>query len=171
MNLLDIIIAVPLLLLVFRGWKQGLVRSVATLIGALAGIWAAVHLSQLVAELIGLNGENAVLIAFVVCFIGALVLAWLLGRLVEGLMKAVKLSIVNRLAGAVLGVLEALCILAVLLNTVVMFDRQEQLLKPELKEKSILYKPVYNTGNQLTASLKQFVNDHRSEWENSIKKS
>ena len=169
MNILDIILSIPLLLLIYQGWKQGFVRSVATLAGLLAGIWAAVHLSQLVAETIGLKGENAVLIAFVVCFVGALVLAWLLGRMVEGLMKVVKLSFVNRLAGAALGVLKALCILAVLLNSVVMFDRNEQLLKPELKEKSMLYKPVYNTGNRLTASLKQFVNDHRDEWEKAVK--
>lgn len=169
MNILDIILAVPMLVFIFFGWKRGIVREVATLVGVLAGIWAAVHLSQLVAELIGLEGENAVLIAFLVCFVGALVLAWLLGRLVEGLLKATKLSIVNRLAGALLGTLKALCILAVLLNTVVMFDSGQQLLKPDLKEQSILYKPVYNTGNKLMESLKQFVADHRDEWETAIK--
>lgn len=164
MNILDIIIAVPLAVFIFLGWKKGVVREVATLVGVLVGIWAAVHLSQVVAELIGLEGENAVLIAFIVCFVGALVLAWLLGRLVEGLLKATKLSIVNRIAGALLGTVKALCILAVLLNTVVMLDTNEKLLKPELKEKSILYKPVYNTGNRLMDSLKQFVADHREEW-------
>ena len=171
MNVLDIILAVPMLLLVFLGWKKGVVRETATLVGVLVGIWAAVHLSQLVAELIGLEGENAVLIAFLVCFVGALVLAWLLGRLVEGLLKAAKLGILNRIAGALLGMVKVLCILAVLLNTVVMLDPGEKLLKPELKENSILYKPVYTTGNRLTDSLKQYVADHRDEWEKTIKSS
>ena len=158
-----------MLVFIFLGWKRGIVREVATLVGVLAGIWAAVHLSQLVAELIGLEGENAVLIAFLVCFVGALVLAWLLGRLVEGLLKATKLSILNRIAGAVLGMVKALCILAVLLNTMVMLDPKEKLMKPELKEQSILYKPVYSTGNRLTDSLKQFIADHRGEWEKALK--
>ena len=170
MNILDILIAVPLAVFIFLGWKKGVVREVATLVGVLVGIWAAVHLSQVVAELIGLEGENAVLIAFIVCFVGALVLTWLLGRLVEGLLKATKLSIVNRIAGALLGTVKALCILAVMLNTVVMLDTNEKLLKPELKEKSILYTPVYNTGNRLMDSLKQFVADHREEWEQTLKK-
>lgn len=155
--------------LIFLGWKKGLVREVATLAGVLLGIWAAIHLSQVVAELIGLEGENAVLIAFLVCFVGALVLAWLIGRLVEGLLKATNLSIVNRIAGALLGTVKALCILAVLLNTVVMLDTNEKLLKPELKEASLLYKPVYTTGNRMMTSLKQFVADHRDEWEQTLK--
>lgn len=170
MNVLDIIIGVPMLIFIFLGWKKGLVREVATLVGLLVGIWAAVHLSQLVAELIGLEGENAVLIAFLVCFIGALVLAWFLGRLVEGLLKVTKLSIFNRIAGALLGTVKALCILAVLLNAVVMLDPGQKMLTRDLKSNSILYKPVYNTGNRLMTSLKQFVDENRDDWEKALKK-
>ena len=156
---------------IYQGWKKGIVREVATLVGLLAGIWAAVHLSQEVAELLGLKSENAVLVAFFVCFVGALVLAWLIGRMVEGLLKAAHISTVNRVLGAALGMLKALCILAVVLNYAVMLDRKEVVLKPETKEESILYKPVYNTGNKLTASLKQFIADHREEWDKKIKDS
>lgn len=144
-------------------------REVATLVGLLAGIWAAVHLSQEVAELLGLKSENAVLVAFFVCFVGALVLAWMIGRMVEGLMKAAHISTVNRVLGAASGMLKALCILAVLLNYAVMLDRKEEVLKPETKEESLLYKPVYNTGNKLTSSLKQFIADHKEDWEKTIK--
>ena len=144
-------------------------REVATLVGLLAGIWAAVHLSQEVAELLGLKSENAVLVAFFVCFVGALVLAWMIGRMVEGLMKAANISTVNRVLGAASGMLKALCILAVVLNYAVMLDRKEEVLKPETKEESLLYKPVSNTGNRLTASLKQFIADHKEDWEKTIK--
>lgn len=147
-----------------------MVREATTLIGVLLGIWAAVHLSQQVAELLGLEGETAVLIAFFVCFVGALVLAYLLGRMVEGLMKAAKIGIVNHLIGATAGMLKALCVLAVLLNYFVMLDSHEQLLKPDLKAASMLYKPVYNTGNRLTASLKQYVAEHKEEWQEALVK-
>ena len=61
--------------------------------------------------------------------------------------------------------LKALCILAVMLNYAVMLDRHEALLKPDVKEKSLLYKPVYDTGNKLTESLKQFIAEKKTEWE------
>ena len=155
--------------LMYKGWKRGLVREVATLVGVLAGIWAAVHLSQQVAEWIGLESENAVLIAFFICFVGAMVLAYLLGRMVEGLMKAAHLSVANRLLGATLGMLKALCVLAVLLNYAEMIDKNELVLKSDVKEKSLLYKPVHNTGNTLTASLKQFIDEHKDDWEKTLK--
>ena len=169
MQLIDILLAIPLLFFIYKGWKKGLVREVATLVGLLAGIWACVHLSQQVAVWLNLDSENAILIAFIVTFVAVLVLTYLLGRCVKGLLKAAKLSLLNRLAGALLGAVKALCILAVLLNYVVMFDKQEVVIKPEAKENSLLYKPVYNVGNQLTASLKQFIDDHKEEWKEAVK--
>lgn len=170
MNMLDIVLGVPMLFLIYKGWRRGFVREVTTLIGVLVGIWAAVHLSQQVAEWLNLQGESAVLIAFFVCFVGALVLAYLLGRMVEGMMKAANISILNRVAGAASGLLKALCILAVMLNYIVMFDKQEKLITSETKEKSVLYKPVFNTGNRLTASLKQYVSEHKDEWQEALTK-
>lgn len=164
MNILDIILGIPMLWLVYRGWRRGLVREVATLVGVLAGIWAATHLSGWVCEVFGLKGENAVLIAFFIAFVGALVLAYLLGLAVEKMMKKAHIGLLNHIAGSALGLIKALCILAVLLNSVVMFDKYEKLLTPKLKEESVLYRPVWNTGNRLTATLKQFIADHKDEW-------
>lgn len=169
MTVLDIILGIPMLLLVYRGWRRGLVREVATLAGVLAGIWAATHLTGMVCEVVGLEGENAVLIAFFIAFVGALVLAYLLGRAVEKLMKKAHVGLVNHIAGAALGLVKALCILAVLLNNVVMIDKNERLITQKMKEESVLYGPVWNTGNRLTASLKQFIDDHKEEWKEAAK--
>lgn len=169
MTVLDILLGLPLLFLIFMGWKKGLVREVATLAGVLVGIWASVHLSQQVAPLLGLDGESAVLIAFIVTFLVALVLTYLLGRCIEGLMKAAKLSVLNRLSGALLGAAEALCILAVLLNFLVMIDGNEMILKPATKEKSVLYKPVYTTGNRLTTHLKDYIVEHKESLKEVVK--
>lgn len=171
MTVLDIVLAIPMGWLIFRGWKKGLVREVATLAGILAGIWAAVHLSQWVIELLDLKGESAVIIAFFIAFVGALVLTYLLGRGIEGLMKAAKLSILNHIAGATLGMLKALCILAVLLSNIVILDSHEKLITPKMKEESLLYKPVYNTGSRLTDSLKQFIDEHKDEWKETVRPS
>ena len=169
MTILDILLALPLLFLIFMGWKKGLVREIATLAGVLLGVWASIHLSQQVAPLLGLDGESAVLIAFIVIFLVALILTYLLGRCVEGLMKAAKLSLLNRLSGALLGAIKALCILAVLLNFMVMVDSKEMILKPTMREKSVLYKPVYTTGNWLTTHLKEYIAEHKEEWKEAVK--
>ena len=170
MTILDILLAIPLLFLIFMGWKKGIVREVATLAGVLVGIWASIHLSQHVAPLLGLDGESAVLISFIVTFLVALVLTYLMGRCIEGLLKAAKLSLVNRLVGALLGAVKALCILAVLLNFLVMIDSNEMILKPAVKQKSTLYQPVYSTGNWLTSHLKEYIDEHKEEWKEAVSK-
>lgn len=168
MNVLDLILAAPMVWLTVRGWRKGLVREVATLVGVLAGIWAAVHLSQAVSGLLGLEGESAVIIAFFITFVGALVLAYLLGRGIERLMKAAKAGLLNHIAGAALGLTKALCILAVLLGNIVALDRGERIVTHETKERSVLYKPVYDTGNRLTASLKEYIDAHKEEWRKEV---
>ena len=50
MTFLDILIAIPLCYFIYKGWRRGIIFEVATLLGILAGIWAAVHLSTWVAR-------------------------------------------------------------------------------------------------------------------------
>lgn len=164
MNWLDVLIAIPIVWLIYKGWKRGWVREIATLVGLLAGIWAATHLIPLIVEVLHLEGEGAVLIAFFICFVGALVLAYLLGKCVEGLMKVTHLSMLNRIGGAVLGGTIAVCIVAVLLNYIVMIDKHEKVLTFDTKEKSALYRPVFITGNAFTGTLKAYVLEHKDEW-------
>lgn len=161
MTILDIILFIPLGWLVFRGWKKGVISEAATLAGIVAGIWAAVHLSKLVASWLDLTGEGSILIAFFITFVGALVLTYLLGRSIERLVKSAHFSLANKIAGAVFGMAKVLCVLAVLLNSIVLLDKKEKLITHDTKEKSILYKPVYSTGNLLISSLKDFIEEHK----------
>ena len=161
MTILDILLLIPIGWQVFVGWKKGIIREAATLAGIVAGIWAAVHLSQLVATLLGLTGESAILIAFFITFVGALALTYLLGRGIERMVKSAHLSLANKVVGAALGMTKALCILAVILNGIVLLDKQEQLITPKTKADSFLYQPVYSTGNLLISSLKDFIEEHQ----------
>ncbi len=161
MTILDIILALPLAIFIFLGWKRGVIREAATLVGVLIGIWAAVHFSRLIATLLGLTGESAILIAFFIVFVGTMVLAFLLGRIAERVLKAVKLNLPNKIAGAALGMVKALCILSVVLNGIVLLDRDNKLITKESEEKSLLYTPVYTTGNELISSLKEYIDNNK----------
>lgn len=161
MTILDILLLIPLGWLVFLGWRKGVIREAATLAGIVAGIWAAVNLSKLVANLLGLTGTSAILIAFFITFVGALVLTYLLGRSIERLVKSAHLSLANKIGGATLGMTKALCILAVILNGIVLLDKNEELINRETREKSLLYTPVYKTGNLLISTLKDFIEEHK----------
>ena len=163
MTFLDILIGIPLVYFIYKGWKRGIVFEVASLLGILAGVWAAVHLSTWVAEALKLEGEGSVLTAFFITFMGAVVIAYFLGKVVEGLFKMVKAEFVNKLLGSVVGMLKCLIVVSILLNFILLIDRNHILITPKLQEESILYKPTYTIGNKLSRSLKTYIIEKREE--------
>lgn len=163
MNVLDTIIAIPLVYLLYKGYRRGLIFELSSLLGVVLGCWAAVHFSQYVSEVLGLKGDGAVLVAFFITFVAVLLISILLGKCVKGLFKAMKFGFLDKLAGALLGFLKAICIVGVILSYVVLIDQHEQVLKPTVKERAVLYRPVYKVGNRLTESLNTYVSQRRYE--------
>jgi len=163
MNFLDIIIAIPLIYFIYKGWRRGIIFEIATLAGILAGCWAAIHLSTWIAEILNLQGEGSILFAFFIAFMGAIVGAYFLGKVIEGLIKMVKAQFLNKLLGSVVGMLKCLCVISILLNFILLIDHNHIIITPKAQEESILYKPTYTIGNKLSASLKDYIIQKRQE--------
>ncbi len=165
MNVLDIILAIPMAYFLWKGYKRGLIFEVASLVGIVAGCWAACRFCERVADMLDFSGEWAVLAAFFITFVAVLLLSMLLGRCVKNIFKMVKLGFIDRLAGALLGFAKAICILGVFLSYVELIDHNEELLKRDVKDCSKFYKPVHKVGNSLVASLNTYVAQRRYELE------
>lgn len=160
MNLLDLIMAIPLGFFIWKGYKKGAIFEIATLAGLMGGTYIAIHFSCRVAQLIELQGEYAVLIAFFITFVAVVVLSFLFGKMIEGVVKLVRVGFLNNLLGAVFSMLQCVCILSVILYYINVIDSREALLTPTAKSESALYKPVNKMGNHLIWRLKNYVNTH-----------
>lgn len=154
MNFLDILIAIPLLYFIYKGWRRGLIFELATLVGIIAGCYAATHFSAWVADVLKLDGDAAILIAFFITFVGVVLLAVVLGKAVEGFVKLVKVGRANNVLGAAFGMLKCLVIISVLINLLLMVDPDAHIITPKTSESSLLFKPTHTIGNRLTAHLK-----------------
>ena len=117
------------------------------------------------ADLLGLEGEGSLLIAFFITFLGVVVGSYFLGKAIEGFIKMVKADALNRILGALVGMAKCLCVLSVLLNFVLLIDLNHIIITPKLQEESKLYKPTYTIGNKLTATLKTHLNELREQRE------
>ncbi|MBQ9639455.1 MAG: CvpA family protein [Bacteroidales bacterium] len=157
MNILDLFIAVPMVYLIWKGYRRGIIFEVASLAGIVCGTWAAFRFSKLVAEWIGIKGESSILIAFFITFVAVVLLSFFLGKCVQGLVKLVKVGFLNNLLGAVVGMLKCVCIVGVLLSYLTIIDSREAVLQPHVKQQSLFYKPVMRVGTKLTVSLKAYV--------------
>lgn len=162
MTILDIILAIPLCFFIYKGFRKGLVYELAALAGLVLGIFAAIHFSTFVSELLGLGGSTSVLVAFFITFVAVVVLSYFVGKFADSVMKMLKLNILNKLAGATFGMLKCVCILSVLLYYITYIDFEEKLLTAETKGNSILYKPVEKAGNMVIGQVKNYVEEHRS---------
>ena len=83
MNILDIILVIPIVLLAFAGFRKGLIKELASLVALILGIYFAVYFSDWTAGFLtqhfDINQRYVFIIAFVLTFIGVVILVSLLG--------------------------------------------------------------------------------------------
>lgn len=165
MNILDLIIALPLGFLIFKGYKRGLIFELASLLAVVFGCILAVRFANWFSSLVGLSGENAYLISFFIVFLIVIVLSLSVAKLVEKFVKLMHVGIVNNLAGALLGLLKGMCIVGVLLYYIAVIDLNERVLTRDAKESSMLYRPVERTGKHLAGRMDAYVNQRKLQHE------
>lgn len=148
MNYLDIIFLILLFFALINGYRKGLIEEVAGLAALILGIWAAIHFSGTVAELISenlnYNSKYLPVISFVATFVLVLILVNLAGSLASHLIDAVSLGFLNRLAGLFFGILKGALILSVFLVVFNKLDEDVHLIPEETKISSRMYEPLRN---------------------------
>lgn len=119
MSLVDILIWAVLLVFVVKGFMKGLVREVCSLLGLVAGGWAAFryyhYLAEAIRPLIHLPQHVALVLSFILIFLILGLLFYLFGHLLTVIFKVMLLGGVNRVGGIVFGFLEGALILCMVL--------------------------------------------------------
>ena len=124
-----IVIGIVGLSAVFAFWR-GLIRVVMSLVGLVAAVLAAIHLSPAASNLLLVLSDNPItryLVAFALIFIVVALICALLGWLLSRAVRAIGLGFVDRVLGAVFGVARGVLIvvIAVLLAGLTTLPRQE----------------------------------------------
>ncbi len=144
--LLDIIFAVFLVLAIFRGYRQGLIVGLFSLVAVIIGLAAAMKLSVVVASWIGkevnVAEEWLPLVSFIVVFIVVVLLIRLGAKAIESTVEVVMLGWLNKLAGMLLYAVIFTLIFSVLL----FYAEQMKLLQPATISSSVTYEYVQPWG-------------------------
>lgn len=118
MGLVDILILVVLAVFLIKGLLRGLLKEVCSLLGlVLGGIFAFTFnlpLAQLLQDSAGLPAQISVWAAFLAIFFGVVIVFAVLGFVLHRFVKIILLGGVNRLAGGIFGLIQAVVILAML---------------------------------------------------------
>jgi len=117
MNWVDVVIVIYLIISIFSGLMQGLIRTVLSIVGLIVGIMLASHFYKQFGNILTFisNKDVANIVAFVIILLVVMGIAALIAMLLRSLIKAIMLGWVDRLGGAVLGlILGALSVSAIL---------------------------------------------------------
>jgi len=143
MATLDIFILVIIGIGLLRGWRTGFLRQASSLGGTILAFALAASFMDTVGRLITVNAgvapEQSALLGFIGVFMLVKILVNIVTKTAETLLKAVKLSGLDRLAGGLTGGLKA----AVALSLVFVVIGFAQLPGKVSRDSSEFYKPVY----------------------------
>ncbi|MDA3953919.1 MAG: CvpA family protein [Bacteroidales bacterium] len=148
MNTIDLVFGIILLWSAYRGFSKGFIVQLATLAALLLGILGAVMFSDFTSSLIikkfEVSGNYLPLISFAVTFIAIVIAVHLLAKMLNKLIDAIALGIVNRLLGVLFSVLKIGFIVSIILVLVNKVDNKYNFIPDETKENSLLYMPLSN---------------------------
>ncbi|MCR4965834.1 MAG: CvpA family protein [Bacteroidales bacterium] len=138
MNWIDLLVLIPICWWGFKGFCNGLIYEVFTILALIIGFWAARHFSHLLQ--VWINIEMAGPIAFIITFFIVLFLVHLVGKAMQSLIQITLPDIIDHLLGLVFGVCKVIVGVSVIFYLLNMVDKKEILIKKETKENSFAYK-------------------------------
>ncbi len=163
MNYIDITIVILLLISAIRGLVKGFIYEIASLIALLAGVWGAIKFSGItktfIIEKLTFNSQHIDIIAFIVTFIGIIILIHFIGKAIEKAVEAVALGIVNRLFGMLFAVFKAAFILGIVIIVIERVDPESSIIPQEDIKQSKLYTPLQNITTSTFPFLLELYNE------------
>lgn len=167
MNLLDVLIAIPLLWGAYKGFKRGLIFEIFMLVGLILGLYIAFKFSSLINGLVGkmVDANSAVIpyLSFIIVFAAILLIMILFAKLLENILKISSLNVLNQVAGAVLGIIKFALVVSVILWSFKSLEPHWNFINASTKKQSLLYEPVLKTSTFLTPAFQDIKEEFKDK--------
>ena len=144
--IVDIILLLCLIWGAFKGFRKGFIIQCFVILALVLAIWGGFaftgKLEPFMQKHFHISDVVCYIVSFIIVFSLILILVYTSGYLVTKVVDALTLGMINRLAGAIFGLLANALILSVL---ILLFDRvneKKHFIKPEILEKTYLYQPI-----------------------------
>lgn len=166
MNFIDVLLLIPFCWGAYKGFKKGLIIELCGFLALALGVWGAYKFSPVASKLIlavsHASDQVAHLIGFGLVFLLIVIIVYFGGKQLEKVVKAVKLSALNKIAGAAFGGLKLIMIAGILLFILDRVDQRVQVIKSEVKEGSLLYQPVVDLQGKMFIELMKGMEEQKS---------
>lgn len=144
MGTLDIILLICFIPAIIRGLSKGFVEQAVALVSIFVGTWVAYHFNQLVCAWLephfpSMSEKTLTIISFIILLVLAVVVLYIIGRLLTKVVHMVLLGWLDRILGFVFAILKT----ALLLGLVVILFENINVNHFFVKEATLAASPVY----------------------------
>lgn len=140
--MLDLVILLPLIYGAYKGYKRGFIMSLFLLLAVIVGLYAAFHFTEIIVtygkDQLNWKSNYIAPVTFLSLFLVVGAGIYFGGKVLESVIKLAKLSILNSLAGALLGLLQWTYFVGSLLLMLISFDQKEKIISKETKQHSLI---------------------------------
>ena len=161
MNWFDIIVLIILLGAFIKGMRKGLTLQlagfVAIIIGAIFAGKVAEKILPYILDVLNISANIAVVLSYALAFLIIIVGVKLIGKMLHTIVEALHIGFINKMLGAVLGVLSASLVLSILVNLTIMLDPEEDIITNRIKTESLCYSSIQKTAPLIVPYLKEEV--------------
>lgn len=141
MNWIDILVLIPLAWFGFRGLKNGLIKEIAAIVAIIAGGWAAIRFSPLIAQKLG-GTLTVEIVTFIILFFFILILVHFIALVVSKIVKLVIPAFIDNILGLCFGALKVLLVFGIFFMFVFKADEHSLVIKEDTKKNSIFCSKV-----------------------------
>ena len=159
MNYIDIIICIPLVWGLYKGFMKGLIIEAASLVAFGVGVWGGLHFSDFMAQKISgwfsWQSPYLPIVSFAVVFLGIIITVYFFAKLIQRMVDGMALSGINKIGGALFGTLKFAMIISVIIFVMNAIEKSYPIISFKTKESSLLYKPMGMIAPTLIPALKE----------------
>ncbi|MBA3704516.1 MAG: CvpA family protein [Bacteroidetes bacterium] len=165
MNFIDIIICIPLVWGLYKGFTKGLIVEAATLVAFGLGVWGGIHFSGFIAKKIieQFNWQSPYLpiISFAITFLGIVILVYFIAKLVQHMVEGMALGVFNKIGGSVFGALKFALVISVIIFIINAIEKSYPVISFKSKEGSVLYQPLGKVAPMLIPGMREKLTAER----------
>lgn len=148
MNFIDVLLLIPIGYGVYKGFKNGFIIEICTLLALLVGIYAGINFSDGTANLLrsnwNVNSEYLPVISFTLTFLAVGAAVFFGGKMLEKVVDVANLTPLNKFLGILFALIKMCYILSVFIVLLESYDEKGDFIPETTKEESMLYGPVKN---------------------------
>lgn len=144
MNYVDILILIPIIWFIYQGFKKGFIYELASLVALILGIYAALYFSgfaeNFLVNTFNMGPKYLRIVSILITFVVVVFFVYAVGKILERIINIVALGFLNKLAGAVFGMVKGAVLVSVGIMLINYFAGN--FISDEKRNNSMFYNPI-----------------------------